>query len=314
MEIQKIPLGKSGVFVPPLGIGAWSWGDRMFWGYGKGYDETDIRAAFDACLRAGINFFDTAEVYGLGQSEKMIGRFLKTEKRPVQIATKYFPFPYRLTQASLDRALRGSLVRLGLESVDLYQIHQPFSLVSNAGLMQAMARAVREGRIRAVGVSNYDVEKTRHSAQALERFGLPLASNQVSYSLLNKRPETSGLLTLCRELGVTVIAYSPLAMGMLSGRYTPASPPKDFRRNRYPQELLQRLQSLLGLMKEIGQAHGGRSTVQVALNWVMVKGAVPIPGVKNILQAEDALGALGWKLSTAEMAALDSASDGVQVK
>jgi aryl-alcohol dehydrogenase-like predicted oxidoreductase len=314
MEIQRIPLGKSGVLIPPLGIGAWSWGDRMLWGYGKGYDESDVRAAFDACLGAGINFFDTAEVYGLGQSEKMIGRFLETEKRPVQIATKYFPFPYRLTKESLHRALRGSLRRLGVGSVDLYQIHQPFSLVPDSALMEAMAKAAREGRIRAVGVSNYSAEKTRRTAWELEKFGLPLASNQVSFSLLNKKPETTGLLSLCRELGVSVIAYSPLAMGMLSGRYTPSSPPRDFRSGRYPMELLGRLQSLLGLMREIGQAHGGRTPVQVALNWVMAKGAIPIPGVKNVRQAEDVLSALGWQLSTGEMAALDSASDRVQVE
>jgi aryl-alcohol dehydrogenase-like predicted oxidoreductase len=314
MKIQKVPLGKSGILVPPLGIGAWSWGDRMFWGYGKGYDESDVRAAFDACMRAGINFFDTAEIYGLGQSEKIIGRFLETEKRPVQIATKYFPFPFRLTKGSLQRALRGSLRRLGVETVELYQIHQPFSLIPETALMEAMAKAVREGRIRAVGVSNYSVEKTRRAAQALEQFDFLLASNQVSFSLLNKKPETTGLLALCRDLGITVIAYSPLAMGMLSGRYTPASPPRDFRSGRYPMELLERLQPLLGLMREIGQAHGGRTPVQVALNWVMAKGAIPIPGVKNIRQAEDALGALGWQLAAGEMAALDSASDGVQVK
>jgi aryl-alcohol dehydrogenase-like predicted oxidoreductase len=312
LEIRKVPLGKTGITVPPLGIGAWLWGDRMFWGYGKGYEEADVRAAFDACLNAGINFFDTAEVYGLGQSEKMIGRFLQTERRPVQIATKFFPFPYRLTQGSFLHALRGSLRRLGVQSVDLYQVHQPFSLMSNTALMGAMSKAVREGLIRGAGVSNYDVERTRQAAKALATFGLPLASNQVSFSLLNKTPERSGLLSLCRDLGVSVIAYSPLAMGMLSGRYTASSPPQDFRRGRYPSELLARLPTLLGLMQDIGQTHGGRTTVQVSLNWVMAKGAIPIPGVKNLHQAEDALGALGWRLSAAEVAALDTASDRVQ--
>jgi aryl-alcohol dehydrogenase-like predicted oxidoreductase len=313
LDIHKVPLGKTGITVPPLGIGAWSWGARMYWGYGKGYDEADVRAAFDACLNAGINFFDTAEVYGLGRSEKMIGRFLQTERRPVQIATKFFPFPYRLTQGSFFRALRGSLRRLGVKSVDLYQVHQPFSLMSNTALMGAMSKAVREGLIRGAGVSNYNVERTRRAAKALATFGLPLASNQVSFSLLDKTPERSGLLSLCRDLGVSVIAYSPLAKGMLSGRFTPSSPPQDFRRRRYPSELLARLPTLLGLMREIGQTHGGRTTVQVALNWVMAKGAIPIPGVKNLHQAEDVLGTLGWQLSAAEVAALDTASDRVQV-
>jgi aryl-alcohol dehydrogenase-like predicted oxidoreductase len=309
LNIQRVSLGKTGVMVPPLGIGAWSWGDRMLWGFGKGYDESDIRAAFEACLQAGINFYDTAEVYGLGQSEKMIGRFLQTKERPVQIATKFFPFPFRLTKGSLLRALRGSLSRLGVKSVELYQIHQPYSLMPNRTRMEAMAEAVRDGLIRAVGVSNYNVAQTLQAAQVLERLGLPLASNQVSFSLLDKKPETTGLLSLCRERGISVIAYSPLAMGMLSGRYTPDSPPRDFRRGRYPKELLAKVQTLVALMREIGQAHGGRTPVQVALNWVMAKGAIPIPGVKNLRQAEDALGALGWQLTPVEVTARDAASD-----
>jgi len=283
----------------------------MLWGYERGYHEADIRDAFAACMQAGINFFDTAEVYGLGQSEKMLGRFIKADSRPAMIATKFFPFPYRLTKGSLQRALRGSLRRLQVESVDLYQIHQPLSLMPDSILMQAMADAVREGRIRAVGVSNYSVERTRQAAGRLENLGLTLASNQISFSLLNRKPETSGLLSLCRELGVSVIAYSPLAMGMLSGRYTADSPPRDFRGSRYPKEFLSRLPPLLNLMREIGRAHGGRTPVQVALNWVIAKGAVPIPGVKNQRQAKDVLGALEWRLPSDEMAALDSASEQV---
>jgi aryl-alcohol dehydrogenase-like predicted oxidoreductase len=311
MTLTTIPLGKTDLRIPPLGIGAWSWGDRMFWGYGRGYDEPDLREAFDVCLQAGVNFFDTAEVYGLGQSEKIIGRFRKTDGRQVILATKFFPFPYRLTKGSLRRALRGSLRRLQVDTVDLYQIHQPFSPIPDPVLMRAMADAFREGRIRAIGVSNYDPERTRRSADALGSMGLTLASNQVSFSLLNRKPEQDGLLTLCRERGVTVIAYSPLGMGMLSGRYTADSPPRDFRRRRYSKEYLSQLTPLLGLMREIGEAHGGRTLVQVALNWVIGKGAVPIPGVKNKRQAEDVLGALAWRLSEDEMARLDSAADAV---
>jgi aryl-alcohol dehydrogenase-like predicted oxidoreductase len=300
MDLTLIPLGKTGVKIPPMGIGAWSWGDKMFWGYGQGYDEADIR-----------NFFDTAEVYGLGQSEKMISRFIKADSRPTVLATKYFPFPFRLTKGSVQRALRGSLERLSVPVVDLYQIHQPFSPIPDKTLMQALADAVQAGRIRAAGVSNYDLERTRRCAAHLKGLGLPLASNQISYSLLNRTPEKTGLLALCRELGVTVIAYSPLAMGMLSGRYTADSPPPGFRGTRYPREYLARLTPLLELMREIGVAHGGRSLVQVALNWVIAKGAVPIPGVKNKRQAEDVIGALSWQLSTEETAQLDAASSAV---
>jgi aryl-alcohol dehydrogenase-like predicted oxidoreductase len=306
-----IPLGKTEIKIPPLGIGTWAWGDSMFWGFGRGYDETDIRQAFDSCMQAGISFFDTAEVYGLGRSETMIGRFLKADGRPAILATKFFPFPYRLTKGSLQRALRGSLRRLQVESVDLYQIHQPFSPMPDSLLLRAMADAFREKRIRGIGVSNYDVKRTRRSAELLEGMGLTLASNQISFSLLNRKPEKSGLLALCRELGVTVIAYSPLAMGMLSGRYTADSPPKDFRNRRYSREFLSRIPPLLDLMREIGGAHGGRSLVQVALNWVIAKGAVPIPGVKNKRQAEDVLETLSWSLSGEETAQLDAAGEQV---
>jgi aryl-alcohol dehydrogenase-like predicted oxidoreductase len=283
----------------------------MFWGYGRGYGDTDIREAFEYCMRAGINFFDTAEVYGLGQSESMLGRMLKADGRPAVLATKFFPFPYRLTKGSFQRALRGSLRRLQAGTADLYQIHQPISMMSDKTLMQAMADAVCAGKIRAAGVSNYSPERTRECAAVLKGLGLTLASNQVSYSLLNRDPEKSGLLALCRELGVSVIAYSPMAMGMLSGRYTPENPPRDFRGNRYSREFLSRLPPLLGLMREIAQAHGGRSLVQVALNWVIGKGTIPIPGVKNKHQAEDVIAALEWKLSGSEMTQLDAASDAV---
>jgi len=312
MEIQKVPLGKTGITVPQLGIGAWAWGDQMFWGYGKGYGEADIRAAFDACMKAGINFFDTAEVYGSGNSERLLGKFLHEAKRPAIVATKFFPYPYRLTKGSLRRALLGSLNRLGLPKVDLYQIHQPIPPIPPRVWMEALADAVREGLILSAGVSNYNVERTRASYQALAHFGIPLASNQISYSLLNRAPERSGLIALCRELGVTVIAYSPLMQGMLTGRYSAENPPPGVRGFRYSKAYLSRIPPLLNVMREVGRNHGEKTLTQVALNWVMAKGAIPIPGVKNVRQAEDALGSLGWRLSAAEVAALDAASDPVQ--
>jgi aryl-alcohol dehydrogenase-like predicted oxidoreductase len=298
--------------VPQLGIGAWSWGDQMFWGYGKGYDEADIRAAFNACMKAGINFIDTAEVYGSGNSERLLGKFLRETQRPAIVATKFMPYPYRLTKGSLRRALLGSLERLGLPKVDLYQIHQPIPPIPPRVWMEALADAVRDGLILSAGVSNYNPERTRASFQALARFGLPLASNQISYSLLNRAPERSGLIALCRELGVTVIAYSPLMQGILTGRYTAENPPPGIRGFRYSKNYLARIPPLLDAMREIGRGRGGKTLTQVALNWVIAKGAIPIPGVKNLHQAEDALGALGWQLSEAEVAALDSASDGVR--
>jgi aryl-alcohol dehydrogenase-like predicted oxidoreductase len=140
---------------------------------------------------------------------------------------------------------------------------------------------------------------------------VPLVSNQVQFSLVERRPERSGLLKTCRELGVTVIAYSPLAQGLLTGKYTPEDPPPGVRGRRFGRGRLARIQPLIGLLREIGDARGGKTPSQVALNWVMRKGALPIPGVKNARQAEDNVGALGWSLTGDEMAALDAASEGL---
>lgn len=295
---------------PELGIGTWQWGDQMVWGFGQGYAAADLRAAFAAGLAAGITFFDTAEVYGLGRSEKFLGQFRREAQQPVQLATKFFPFPWRWTKGRLRHALQNSLRRLGVEQVDLYQIHWPMPLVAIETWMEALADAVQAGQARAVGVSNYSVEQTRRAHTALARRGVPLASNQVSFSLLDRQPEKTGLLEVCRELEVQVIAYSPLAMGLLAGKYTPAHPPAGLRGRRYGRRLAQ-MQPLVTLLRELGEQHGGKTPAQVALNWVISKGALPIPGAKNAKHVEASAGATGWRLTAAEMAALDEMSDKV---
>ena len=307
--LELVPLGPTDIQISRLGTGAWAWGDSMFWQYGKaGYDEADIHAAYQASLAHGINFFDTAEAYGFGRSEEFLGRFYREAGWPAVIASKFLPFPWRLTSRSLLRALRSSLRRLGLRQVDLYQIHFPLPPVSVESRMDALADAVDAGLTRAVGVSNYSEEQMRRAHAALARRGVPQASNQVEYSLLERQPETNGLLAACRELNVTLIAYSPLAQGLLTGKYTPDNPPSGPRGRRYGRERLAKIQPLLGLMKEIGQGHGGKTPAQVALNWTMAKGTVPIPGAKNGRQAMDNAAAMGWRLSDDEMAALDAAS------
>ena len=176
-----------------------------------------------------------------------------------------------------------------------------------------MAEAVQQGLIRAVGVSNYSVEQTRRAHAALAKRGIPLASNQVEYSLLQRKPETSGLTKVCGELGVTIIAYSPIAKGLLSGKYTPDNLPPGLRSRMTNKPYLAKIQPLIGLLKDIGQGQGiansAKTPVQVALNWLICKGAVPIPGAKNLRQAQDNFGALGWRLSESEVQALDKASE-----
>jgi aryl-alcohol dehydrogenase-like predicted oxidoreductase len=305
---ERVALGATGIQISRLGIGAWAWGDTAFWQYGKGgYTDADIEAAFQASLAHGIDFFDTAEVYGRGRSEQLLGQNTTQAGWPAVIATKFFPFPWRLHKKRLLKALRGSLARLGMESVDLYQIHWPFPPVSIDTWMDALADAVEAGLVRAVGVSNYNVEQTQRAHTALARRGIPLASNQVEYNLWQRKPETSGLLEVCRQLDVTLIAYSPLAQGLLTGKYTPDHPPAGVRGRRYGR-VLAKIQPLVGLLRETGAAHGGKTPAQVALNWTICKGTVPIPGAKNARQAMDNAGALGWRLSLDQVQALDRAS------
>ncbi len=308
-----IPLGRTDIRISSLGLGTWQWGDRMMWGYGKTYTDSDIHDAFHASLQSGVYFFDTAEVYGRGRSEELLGAYLEEagqspQMAPLVVATKFMPYPWRLWKGSLLSALRASLTRLRLERVDLYQMHWPFRPVPIELWANALADAVEAGLTRAVGVSNYDSAQMLRAHSTLAKRGVPLASNQVEFHLLNRRVEHKGLLKLCRELGVTLIAYSPLAKGMLTGKYTPQARPPGVRSYLFRRARLDKIQPLIQLLRAIGEAHDGKSPAQVALNWVICKGAVPIPGAKNARQAQDNAAALGWRLSEAEIAALDEES------
>src|SRR5947209_7393759 len=148
-------LGASGLAVPPLGIGVWSWGDKRTWGYGQSHTYDDIRAAYKVCLDAGLDFFDTAEIYGSGESERILGACRRDDGRPIAIASKFAPLPTRFSVSAVLDALDASLERLGVPTLDLYQIHWPFTVLDSAGMMDVLAVAVREGKVRAVGISNY---------------------------------------------------------------------------------------------------------------------------------------------------------------
>jgi aryl-alcohol dehydrogenase-like predicted oxidoreductase len=306
-----LPLGKTHLKMSSLGLGAWAWGDRFYWSYGRGYSEPDVRAAFDLSVEAGINWVDTAEAYGSGRSERLLGRFVAETPAPVLIASKFMPYPWRLRKGALRNALQSSLERLGVERIDLYQIHWPFPPVPVETWADALADAVQDGLVQAVGVSNYNEDQMRRAYAVLTKRGIPLASNQVSYSLLDRKVERNGLLSTCQELKIALIAYSPLTQGVLTGKYTPERPLPGVRGRRYPRSLLEKATPLLRRMREIGQEHGGKTCSQVALNWLICKGTFPIPGAKNARQAQENAGAMGWRLSEAEIGDLDRLSDQV---
>ena len=294
-----------------FGVGTWSWGDRLYWGYGNGYHEEDLQAACQSCLAVGINFFDTAEVYGQGISENLLGKFLKDSNPRPAIATKFMPYPWRLGQRSLLKALKNSLKRLNREKVDLYMIHQPIPPVRIETWMDAMVEAYSAGLIGAIGVSNYDRQYTQRAYDALIRQGIQLASNEMEYSLLERKIEKNGLLKYCQDLGVTLIAYSPLAEGTLTGKYTPENPIPGFRGTSKNRNYLAKIKPLISTMKKIGAAHEGKTPAQVAINWVICKGLIPIPGAKTSEQVIQNAGATGWRLTNDEVALLDEYSDRV---
>lgn len=299
----------------PLGLGTWAWGDRSTWGMG-GYDadldERTITAAWEASLAAGVTLIDTAEVYGGGESERIIGRLLANDpsaRDRLVLATKFMPAPQKLNvKAALRSALLASIERMGVTKVDLYQIHGPISLRSKAALADALAAVVQEGLTSAVGVSNYSAKEVRSIHGHLAGAGVPLASNQIEYSLLRRVPETGGLLATHADLGVVTLAYSPIGQGRLTGKYSAANPPPGKR--GFSAHPMAQVDPIVAELRRIGEAHDGRTPSQVALRWIIEKGAVPIPGAKNADQATQNAGALGWRLRPEDVAALDAVALG----
>jgi aryl-alcohol dehydrogenase-like predicted oxidoreductase len=308
-------LGRSSLRVPRLGVGAMTWGEprglarfhpaKLAYGGAHGYEEEN--RALEASLGAGVDLLDTAAFYSGGASEARVGELAKD--RDVLIASK-FPSGIRFQADDFPRELEASLNRLGRSSIDVYQHHFP-ARVSIPDLMSHMADAVEAGKVTAVGVSNYSAAQMRQAHAALAERGVPLASNQVEYSLLHRQPETNGVLDACRELGVTLIAYTPLAGGMLTGKYSVENRPTGFYRRvlpRYRRKALDALQPVVGLLREIGDRYS-KTPSQVAIRWLIENPIVlPIPGAKNGDQATNNAAALSFSLAAEEVAALSDAT------
>jgi len=301
--------------VSPLGVGAWAWGSTRLWGYGKEYNRSDVEKAFRTSMAEGVTLVDTAEMYGNGASERIIGEILREggfEGTPV-IATKFAPLPYRFSAKSLLDAVDKSLGRLGIETIDLYQIHFPNPIFRINSLMDALAETVKAGKVRRVGISNYDADQMKRAHERLASHGVSLASNQVEYSLLQRAPETSGVLEASRDLGVTLIAYSPIAQGLLTGKYGPGDRPSGLVRRMgraFGEQNLKKIEPVLNILREIGEVHN-KQPAQVALNWLITRRSTfPIPGAKNEQQARQNAGALGWEMTSEEAEKLELATLG----
>lgn len=313
--METRPLGRTGLRVPRLGVGTMTWGAptglsrytpaKLAYGGTEGADRE--AGAFEASMAAGATLFDTAAMYSNGASEQRLGELAAGTE--ALVATK-FPPGLRASAGDLPAALAASLARLNRSTIDLYQHHFPSRGVDIPALMGFMADAVEAGKVRAVGVSNYSADQLRVAHAALAERGIPLASNQVQYSLLHRRPETDGVLAACRELGVTLIAYQPLASGALTGKYLAGGRPRGLRplMPNFRSKGRQAVAPVVALLTEIGRRHGQDAT-QVALRWLIEQdGVLPIPGAKDATQAAANARALTFILSPDELQAIDRAT------
>lgn len=312
-------LGPTDLRVSRLGLGAMVWGDMSAaprWNparnaYGPTSSRDEQAQALAVSLAAGVNLVDTAAMYGAGASERRLGELVEDLPRggDVRVATK-FPAKFLARADSLPATLDASLARLRRPVVDLYQIHFPFRWMPIPTLMNLMADAVQAGKVRAVGVSNYSAAQMRTAHAVLADRGVPLASNQVQYSLLHRDPEVNGVLDTCRELGVTLIAYMPLASGGLTGKYSATQRPAGWRRYMGPfrGKGLATLVRVNDVLRDLAGQHG-RTPAQVALRWLIQQpNVLPIPGAKNGTQAAENAAALSFTLSEPELDALSQAT------
>ncbi len=322
MEYQIAPrsLGKSDMQVTPIGLGCWQFSKRAnmagkFWPM---LEDDVILDIVKVSLEGGINWFDTAEVYGQGTSEKMLVKSLTAigiKPDDVFVATKWWPM-FRFAPNIL-KTIDERLSCLSPFPIDLYQVHQPYGFSSEVKEMEAMAKLVMAKKIRNVGVSNFSASKMRSAWETLQKSGINLLSNQVRYSLLDRKIETNGVLDTVKELGITIIAYSPLAQGLVTGKFH--DNPEllkniGFRKysSLFKPKGLEKSLPVVELIKKLATKYESTPS-QIALNWLIQfhgDAVVAIPGATKAKHAEENAGAMKFKLSAEDMSLLDEASKG----
>jgi myo-inositol catabolism protein IolS len=303
-------LGKAGPKVSMIGIGCWQ--ASSDWSMSN---DEDIIGAIKRSCELGVNLIDTAELYGNGHSESVVARAVKEIGREnVTIATKVVAPHLRF--ADVQKACEASLRRLDVKNIDIYQVHwpDPWEQVPLKHTFQALEKLYVEGKIRAIGVSNFAVRDLEEARAYLSKSDI--VSNQVRYNLLQREIEEE-VLPYCRRNNIAILAWSPLAQGVLTGKYSSDNRPRDIARNDnrlFAGHNIQEARKLLELLREIGKKHD-KTAAQVALNWLTTDSVViPIPGAKNKQQAEDNVGAVGWKLSDEELTQIERTCSSLEIE
>jgi aryl-alcohol dehydrogenase-like predicted oxidoreductase len=295
----------NGARLSVIGLGTWQFGSKE-WGYGNDYAQTESGHILERALDLGVNLIDTAEIYGRGESERIVGKFLDGRRKEAFVASKVLPVAP--TAKYVEKHGRASAQRLGIDVIDLYQIHWPNPVFPISQQMDGMRRLQQAGVITAVGVSNFSLARWKAAEEAL---GTPVLSNQVQYSLVARKPDVE-LVPYAQRNDRLVIAYSPLGMGLLSGRYDADHPPKGSARlnnSLFLPDNLERARPLIDAVREIATAHDATPT-QVALAWVVQHpNVVAIPGASSVAQLEANAAAADLELSADDVERLTRASD-----
>ena len=292
--------------LPKVALGAWAWGNDGT--FGGTLTVESLRPVFDAAMNAGLNLWDTAYVYGMGQSEKTLGALIRDLPRDSYlISDKFTPQCADPTAENAVTALYETSAKLlGTDYMDFYWIHNPMDAPKWTEKLIPLAKS---GKIGNIGLSNHSLAEIKEAAAILEKEGLKISAIQNHYSLLNRSSETSGILDYCKENGITFFAYMVLEQGALSGKYDTKHPfPEDSDRGRTYNPMLPELEKLNAALKEIADRHGVPAA-QLPVAWAIAKGTLPIIGVTKVNQVEDAVQAASLELSQDEIRAMETMGD-----
>ena len=293
-----------------IALGTWAWGAGMFGGdtvFGSNTDENSLKPVFDAAMEAGLNLWDTATVYGMGESERILGHLASAYKREdVLISTKFTPQLAEVYDNSVTKMAEASLERMGLDYIDMYWIHNPMDVEHwTPGLIPLL----QSGKVKKVGVSNHNIKEIRRANEILGEAGFKVSAVQNHFSLLYRSSEKGGVLDYCKENGIQFWAYMVLEQGALSGKYNVENPlPAESERGRKYNPILGQLTALTDAMKGIGAGYG-LSCSQVGIAWALSKGTIPIIGATRERHVLEAAQVMDTVLTPEEITRLEALAD-----